>query len=140
MLITTFFTENGVPKTGLTPIINIWDKNGTLIIDSVSMTEIAGGFYKYEFESYNDDVDYIIRADGGESLPLNDRYVAGSNEIGAVKTDTEKVLKVEKNKWIMENNKLKIYNDNGTDILYEFDLKDKNNNPAMENVMKRIPV
>ena len=175
MLITTFFTEYGEPKTGLTPTISIWDITGTLIIDNVSMTEIAGGFYKYDFSTYDDTVDYVIRADGGESLNISDRYISSSNEIGliqtdtnniltnvgAVKTDTENiltnveildtdlgtantnielVLKIEKNKWVIEDNKLKMYDDDDTSIIYEFDLFDDKGRPTMRNVMKRIPV
>ena len=87
MLLIAFFTDNGTPKTGLTPTIDVWESDGTQSVTSQSMTEIAGGFYKYDFTSYDDTKDYCIRADGGASLSAVDRYVYSTNESDAVTTD-----------------------------------------------------
>jgi len=84
MLIIAFFTDKGVPKTGLTPTIDIWKADGTQVVTAASMTEIGGGFYKYDFTGYNGAEQYCIRADGGATLVGNERYVYGSNEYASV--------------------------------------------------------
>jgi hypothetical protein len=84
MLIIAYFSNKGVPATGLTPRINIWRDSGVLLINSALMTEIAGGFYKYDFTTYDDSLNYVFRADGGTILLNEDRYAFGSNEAGQV--------------------------------------------------------
>lgn len=84
MLLNVFFTDSGVPATGLTPTISVWTSGGTLSVNGASMTEVAGGFYYYDFTSYDETEDYFIRADGGASLANADRYIAGTNEVGQV--------------------------------------------------------
>lgn len=84
MLLTAHFTSAGVPATGLAPIIDVWNSGGTKVVDSQLMTEVAGGFYIYDFASYDETVDYFIRADGGSGLTDSDRYVVSSNEVGQV--------------------------------------------------------
>jgi hypothetical protein len=79
MYITSFFTENGSPATGLNPTINAWTMNGTQVIVNQSMSEIAGGFYVYDFSTYDFTEDYVFRAED-LSLPLSERYVIASNE------------------------------------------------------------
>lgn len=81
MLITAFFTARGVPKTGLMPLINIWESDGSFAVDEQNMIERAGGFYDYDFVSYDKTEKYKIRADGGPSLSLGDRYKVNVNEI-----------------------------------------------------------
>ena len=141
MLITTYFSNGGIPATGLTPSIRIRNADTTsIVVADEAMSEIGDGFYKYNFSGYNESINYTIRADGGSGLSSSDRYIASSNEIGAIKTDTEKTLKIERNKWVIENFKLKYYDDDGTTILQEFDLEDENGNPTVSNVMRRIPL
>lgn len=82
-LITSFFTNNGVPATGLTPIIDIWeitDSSQTKIVANDSMIEVEEGWYKYNFSTYDTETDYIIKVDGGNSLPPQDRFQAFGNE------------------------------------------------------------
>lgn len=79
MYITAFFTENSLPAVGLSPIINAWTMNGTQVITSEIMTEIAGGFYVYDFSGYDFKEDYVFRAEDS-SLPVGERYVIASNE------------------------------------------------------------
>ena len=43
------FTQNGVAKTGLSPIIDIWkDDNATPEVNGATMTELGGGLYYYK--------------------------------------------------------------------------------------------
>ena len=79
MLITAFFTDSGVPKTGLFPTVNAWKSDGTLVIDKQVMLERAGGFYDYDFVGYNNSENYTFVADAGSSLFNYDRYVYGTN-------------------------------------------------------------
>jgi len=79
MNIVVFFADIGVPKTGLSPVIDIWELDGTHVINNQAMTEIAGGFYKYNFTSYDATKDYVIRSDS-VTLSGSERYAYSSNE------------------------------------------------------------
>jgi hypothetical protein len=88
MLITVFFTSNGVPKTGLSPTITIYDMaDGAILINGVAMTERAGGFYVYDYVAYANTKNYGIVADGGAVLANSERYSASTNE--SVEIDTK---------------------------------------------------
>jgi hypothetical protein len=139
MNITTFFTNNGTPATGLTPHIDIWDLTGTQVVTNQVMTEIAGGFYVYDFTTYSDTTEYAIRADGGATLSNSERYVSGTNELGEVTDKTKKSLMVNANKLIISSNVMTIYADDGTTPLYQYDLKDESGLPSSENIFQRLP-
>lgn len=161
MNVTAFFTENFVPKTGLSPTISIWKIDGTLVVNAAAMTEIAGGFYKYNFAAYNETLEYVIRADGGITQPVNERYLSTANDLGVVTANETLILadtstlisdvaaakavidilhKIEKNKWTISSNRLHIYDNDGTTILYQFELQDHAGVPTMGDVFRRIPV
>lgn len=81
--IASLFTNKGVPALGLTPTINVWeitDSTQTLIVNSATMVEVGDGFYKYIFTTYDPNVDYLFRTDGGSILNTSDRYQQGANE------------------------------------------------------------
>ena len=52
MYIVAFFTNSGLPATGLnTPKIKIREiPSGTIIINNINMIEIDDGFYYYDFD------------------------------------------------------------------------------------------
>lgn len=80
-LITVFFTVSGVPTTGLTPTIDIWEVNpDSLVVTGAAMTEIGGGWYKYLYTSYDFAKSYVFTADGGPALNACERYKIGGNE------------------------------------------------------------
>ncbi len=135
MNIIAFFTNKGTPKTGLSPTLDVWKLDATQVITSQAMTEIAGGFYYYDFSAYDEDIDYVIRADGTSTLSGADRYVYSTNETAGV----GKILKIEKGKWIIEGNQMKFYDDDGTTVLYTFNLQTKSGTPTERDVFKRIP-
>lgn len=95
-----FFTDKGVPKTGLTPLISGRKKDDTQVINAQAMTELTQpGCYYYDFAAYDEAEDYIFVADGTASLIGSDRYKSVSNDIGqvteditGVKSDTEAIL------------------------------------------------
>lgn len=81
--ITSFFSRNGEPLTGLSPTLRIWlvnATNNTLIVGSPDgiMSEIGDGFYKYIFTTiggYNKDLDYIVRVDANDiTLKAHERF------------------------------------------------------------------
>lgn len=80
--ISSFFTNNGSPATGLSPTIRVWDVTSgtnTLIVTDAAMTEVGDGFYTYDFGAYDPQNDYLFRTDGGVSLPAGERYQKTSN-------------------------------------------------------------
>ena len=77
------FLKAWVPATGLSPIINIWEKNGTKRVTDWPLQEIAGGFYVYNFNEYSPDKFYLYLVDGTSSLADSDRYIMGNNELDA---------------------------------------------------------
>jgi len=81
MKILAFFTNSGVPATGLSPTIRIRELAGdTLVVTDAAMSEVGDGHYKYNFTTYDATVDYSIRCDGGVTLPTAERYTYAGNE------------------------------------------------------------
>jgi len=81
MYVTAFFTYFGSPKLGLTPTISIWRvSDNVLLINEVGMSEVGGGFYKYNFVAYDGQQEYAIRCDGGVAQPFKERYMYAGNE------------------------------------------------------------
>ena len=136
MLIIAFFTDGGTPKTGLSPTLDVWKTDGTQVVTAQAMTEIGGGFYKYEYTGYDEDEDYVIRADGTATLSGYDRYVFSTNETAGI----GKILKIGKNKWEIKGNQFIIYDDDDTTELYTFNLQTKSGSPTEKDPYKRIPV
>lgn len=82
IIISENFTLNGVPQTGLTALITIYeDGNGTEIIDGATMTEYGNGWYYYSFTAYNQRKRYIALFDGSATITVaSERYK--SKDIG----------------------------------------------------------
>jgi len=81
MHILSFFTDDSLPKTGLTPTIKIRDvSDGSILINGASMTEVGDGFYRYDYSAYDSTKEYAIICDGGISLSDTERYVYAGNE------------------------------------------------------------
>lgn len=136
MNIVAYFTDAGSPATGLTPTISVWDLSGSVIVNAQNMVEVAGGFYSYNFSTYDEDEDYVIRADGGGSLSNSDRYVYSTNETANV----GKILKIEKGKWEITGNQMIFYDDDGTTPIYTYNLQTKSGSPTERDVYRRVPI
>lgn len=81
MNILTFFTENGFPKSGLSPaikIVNITDETVSVLWEP--MSEISDGWYKYDFVDYDYKLEYIILMDGGPELLGPERYNSAATD------------------------------------------------------------
>jgi len=95
MLLYAFFTDAGAPKTGLSATITVWKDDGTVSVNAQAMSEIAGGWYKYDFTTYDATNNYVIRADGSSALTNPDRYKYASNEVDAALADYDGPTKTE---------------------------------------------
>lgn len=83
MIINSFFTDIGVPRTGLSPTVRIWEVDvsaHSLVVTDAAMTEVGGGFYKYDFTTYDTTKNYVIRSDGGAILADSERYEVAATE------------------------------------------------------------
>lgn len=85
-LIISFFTDSGVPAIGLSPLptIDIWEVTtgaDTQVITASSMTEVAGGFYKFNFTAYDETKTFAIRSNGGTGITsVFNRFQASTND------------------------------------------------------------
>ncbi len=100
MIITSYFASLGVPASGLTPTIRIWNINpstNTLLVGTpdgitsnvdLPMVEMGDGFYTFDFSTllgYDPDMSFLVRSDGGNTLNASDRYqVANISPIDGV--------------------------------------------------------
>lgn len=95
MIISSFFTSNGTPATGLTPSLLIWSITGssqTLVTPSVSMLEVGNGFYQYQFSAYDSTQDYLFGVDGGSSLSNSERYQSGTVDLATIDNTTQESI------------------------------------------------
>lgn len=92
MQILAFFTNNGLPVTGLSPTIRIRNVATTvLVITDAAMSEIGDGHYSYDFTIYDSTLDYSIRCDGGATLTDVDRYKYAGNESYIADIETSRI-------------------------------------------------
>lgn len=81
MYIVVYFSESGVPKSGLLPTIIIRQiSTGEMIINGGECVEIGNGFYRYDFVEYDYTKNYAILCDGGIVLNDYERYVVLGND------------------------------------------------------------
>ena len=82
MIISENFTLNGVPQTGLTPLITIYEDGvGTKVVDGVAMTAYGNGLYYYSFTTYVQSKRYTVLFDGTATITVaTERYK--SKDIG----------------------------------------------------------
>lgn len=79
----TYFSNEWVPATGLSPTVNIWLRDGTHKVTNGACRELAGGFYYYNFDAYSPDKQYLYLFDGTATLGDSDRYNSGANDLDA---------------------------------------------------------
>jgi len=81
MYIIAFYTDDGAPKTGLSPTIRIRKvSDNSLLVTDAAMAELGDGWYKYDYGAYDEELDYAVRCDAGSSLTTADRYKYAGNE------------------------------------------------------------
>ena len=78
------FTDWWVPKTWLTPKINIIDLWGNKMVENWILREVGYGWYIYNFDRYSPEKVYLYQFDWGEELSNDyDRYQFGGNSLDA---------------------------------------------------------
>lgn len=74
MLVSAYFAESGVPKTGLSPTVDIIDlSDNSVDVNDGAMDEVGAGFYKYDFSAVDVTKQYSVIADS-VTLTGNERY------------------------------------------------------------------
>lgn len=80
LIIESLFTIGGVPTSGLSPSLRIYEIIGatkTLVLGPVAMSDVGDGYYLYDFTTglgFDETKMYTSHVDGGVSLPPNERY------------------------------------------------------------------
>lgn len=77
MIINSFFAQNGIAATGLSPIISIWHVAGnakTAVVNAQPTVELGDGFYSFDFASYDHNLDYVVSVDAGPAMTQSGRY------------------------------------------------------------------
>lgn len=78
------FTDWWIPKTWLTPKINIIDLWGNLMVEEWELKEVGFWWYIYNFDRYSPEKVYLYEFDGWEELTNDyDRYQFGGNALDA---------------------------------------------------------
>lgn len=71
------FKSSGSPSTGLSPTVSVYNRgNDTIPVSAAAMTEIADGFYEYDFTTFDIMADYLFSFDGTATLADADRYMS----------------------------------------------------------------
>jgi len=85
IIITAFYTQNGVPTITLSPTIKIRKvSNSELVINDAIMTSVGEGQYVYSFSLTESNETYTIVCDGGSTLSNSERYNYATCETPAV--------------------------------------------------------
>jgi len=137
MLFTAHFTYNSTPKLLLSPLITIYDvSDGTEVVSGASMTEIGGGFYKYDYTSFDSGKDYVSTCDGGAAQLEGERYSFGSSgSAGSV----EFLKDMEGGRWKIDETAktMTFYKEDNVTVVATFALKDINGNSSFESIFER---
>ena len=141
MWILAYFTREGEPATGLSPLVRVRDvETGVVVISGSSMLERGDGFYGYDFSAYNPQKDYAVICDS-VTLSGVERYTYASsgeyNEVldgiestvGIVDIRTTLLRKIQTNRLELfdgDTDNWILYDDDETTPLLTFSVSDKN--------------
>jgi hypothetical protein len=83
----------------------------------------------------------ILQNHGSGSYSTSSLQTSILDDISLIKQYSNNSLKILKGKWeINTSNRLVMYDEDGSSILYQFSLHDINSNPSTGSIMKRIPI
>ena len=92
MYFTAYFAENGIGKTLLEPLLYLYRvSDSVLVVSGEAMTEVARGWYKYNYagadntESYMGDADSVTLTGSERYAPIN---TTSQGEVTDILTDT----------------------------------------------------
>jgi hypothetical protein len=135
IIVFAIFDSSLSPLPGQTPTFATYkDDTGTDLPNPI-ISEIGGGFYKFTpvFDD-NHGIAYMI--DGGVSASPRFQY----NYVRPEDFNQDNILKLLKNRWKVVSNQLVIYDDDGTTVLFTYNLFDDNSLPTMTRIFERVPV
>ncbi len=141
MIFTTYFSESGIPKTGLSPTITLRKvSDNSIVVDAQVMTEIGNGWYKYDYVSASNTEDYVGVSDS-ITLAGPERYapIATSiqGNVASLQTDITFLKDIDSGKWEITENQMIFYKADGTTEVARFNLFDASGHPAMTEIYKR---
>ena len=141
MKIISFYTENGEPKSGLTPVITITRlTDNIIVVNSYAMTELSNGFYAYDFSSYTEGHEYTIFVDGGNLLSNFERYKHEVINKIDIYQAIDFIRDIEGGRWKIVNNQMIFYKSDNITEITRFDLKDSAGNATEVEVMDRVKI
>jgi hypothetical protein len=142
MNITAFYTNSGIPSTGLSPTIDIWSvSDGSQDVDDGAMTELDGGWYKYDFTITNDS-EHIWVIDSNDGTMSNfETYKYGSN-FNDHTTQLDFIENMEGGRWLIDedNDQMIFYGSDNVTEVARFNLKDQDGAASVLNVFERTRV
>ena len=146
MLISAQFSENGIPKDGLFPLVRVRDlSSGSIVVNNVAMVGTGDGFYIYNFSAYDSSKDYSVLCDS-VTLSGSERYTYGTSDDYDLVTQIESTVsdvgvrtilieKIQRNRLELtdgnSDNWILYDNDNVTPLL-TFSVTDKNGNAIVQ--------
>lgn len=141
--IIAFFTDNGIPKTGLVPTVVIREVDTGNVVVPVSgvpdeMTELGDGLYKFVFDA-DDTKDFAFVCDGGTPLTTADRFLYGGTELREVHNKLEFIKEVESGRWKLDSttNQMIFFKSDNTTELFRVNLFDLAGSPTISDVTER---
>ena len=82
MLITAYFSVDGIGETGLNPTVTVVNiTSSAVVVNAQVMTAVANapGWYKYTWASYIPGTPYTTMVNGGSDT-LDDRYITQTSD------------------------------------------------------------
>ncbi len=78
-----YFSSNWYPAAGLSPTVNIRERNGTVRVLNGLCKQIPNAvwFYSYDFQNYDQNKQYLFRFDWTGVLPQTDRWISWVNDL-----------------------------------------------------------
>ena len=70
------FKDAGVPKTGLSPTVTIFNRStNKTVVTNGAMTELTDGFYEFILDPFDINLDFLFSFDGTATLSDADRFL-----------------------------------------------------------------
>jgi hypothetical protein len=138
MKFTVWFSEAGLPKTGLTPIISILqvsDQSDVTPSDN-EFIEIGLGFYFFDFSESDNTEDYVALADS-VTLTGPEKYAPCITE---VQGEISFIKDMRGGRWRVVGDQMIYYKEDNLTEVARFDLFDVDGNPAMTAIYDRTRV
>lgn len=138
MKIISYFKHNNVPQEGLFPKIKIRKiSDKSIVVDDESMVEIGDGFYSYDFENYEEGIQFTVLVNGGNELSPEEKYSHGVID-SIDHTDAISFIKnIEGGRWQIKDNQMVFFKDDNKTEVAKFNLYNQSGQKTSTDVMER---